>query len=215
MRRNSCNEFSIAEEIWHAITHGFGLFLSTLGLGVLSTLAFQSGSVLNILSALSFGTALIVMFGISTLYHAIPFPKAKKILQQLDHSAIYILIAGTYTPVTLIGVQGSFGWVIFGVVWGFAAIGIYLKIAFPGRFEKLSLLLYALLGWLIVIAARELFAHVEPYILALLLAGGVTYTLGIIFYVWESLHLNHAIWHLFVLGGSIFHYFVVVFLIRS
>jgi hemolysin III len=215
MRRNSCNDFSIAEEIWHAITHGFGLLLSTLGLGVLATLAFQTGSVLNILSALSFGTALIVMFGISTLYHAIPFPKAKKVLQQLDHSAIYILIAGTYTPVTLIGVQGSFGWVIFGIVWGFAAVGIYLKIAFPGRFEKLSLVLYALLGWLIVIAAGELFTHVEPYILALLLAGGLTYTLGIVFYVWESLHLNHAIWHLFVLGGSIFHYFVVVFLILA
>jgi hemolysin III len=213
MDRNSCNDFSIAEEIWHSITHGFGLFLSTLGFGVLATLAFQSGSLLNILSALSFGTALIIMFGISTLYHAIPFPKAKNILQQLDHSAIYILIAGTYTPVTLIGVQGSFGWVIFGIVWGFAVLGIYLKIAFPNRFEKLSLILYAVLGWLIVIAAGELFAHVAPYILSLLLAGGVTYTLGIVFYVWESLHLNHAIWHLFVLGGSIFHYFVVVFLI--
>lgn len=215
MSQNATNNFSIAEEIWHAVTHGFGLFLSTLGLGVLSTLAFQSDSVLNILSALTFAIALVIMFGVSTLYHAIPFPKAKNILQQLDHSAIYILIAGTYTPVTLIGVQGIFGWVIFGIVWGFSAIGIYLKIAFPNRFEKFSLVLYALLGWLIVIAAKELFAHVEPYVLVLLLAGGVTYTLGIIFYVWESLNHSHAIWHLFVLGGSIFHYFVVVFLILS
>jgi len=155
------------------------------------------------------------MYGISTLYHAVTAPAFKRILQQLDHSAIYLLIAGTYTPVALIGVQGAFGWVIFGVEWAAAAFGIALKVAFYGRYEKLSLVMYALMGWLIVIAAGPMFAHVDSLTLFLLLAGGLTYTLGILFYVWDSLHLNHAIWHLFVLGGSIFHFFVVLSLIQG
>jgi len=155
------------------------------------------------------------MYGISTLYHAVTIPSFKRILQQLDHSAIYLLIAGTYTPVALIGVQGTFGWVIFGVEWAAAVFGIALKVAFYGRYEKLSLVMYALMGWLIVIAVGPMFAHVDSLTLSLLLAGGLTYTLGILFYVWDSLHLNHAIWHLFVLGGSVFHFFVVLSLIQG
>jgi len=184
-------------------------------MSILTVLAAQSGSGKGLAGALVFGIALILMYGISTLYHAITIPLAKRILQQLDHSAIYLLIAGTYTPVTLLGVQGAFGWVIFGIEWGIAAAGIYLKAVYHGRYETLSLVLYAVMGWLIVIAAKPMFANVDTLTLSLLLAGGLTYTLGIIFYVWDSLHLNHAIWHLFVLGGSIFHFFVVLFLIQN
>jgi len=211
----SVNAFSVAEEIWHAVTHGLGLLLSVAALSILTLLAAQSGGGARLAGALVFGIALILMYGISTLYHAVTAPALKRILQQLDHSAVYLLIAGTYTPVSLLGVQGTFGWVIFGVEWAFAAVGIYLKAAYHGRFERLSLLLYALMGWLIVVASGPMFAHVGTLALSLLLAGGVTYTLGILFYVWDSLHLNHAIWHLFVLGGSIFHFFVVLLLIQA
>lgn len=182
-------------------------------MSILTVLAAQSGDGAKIAGALVFGIALILMYGISTLYHAITIPAVKRLMQQLDHSAIYILIAGTYTPVALIGVQGTFGWIIFGIEWAFAAVGIYLKVAYYGRYETLSLVMYAIMGWLIVVAAGPMFAHVDALTLSLLLAGGLTYTLGILFYVWESLHLNHAVWHLFVLGGSVFHFFVVLFLI--
>ncbi|WP_345969575.1 hemolysin III family protein [Sulfurimonas sp. HSL1-6] len=213
--KQNINSFSIAEEIWHAVTHGLGLLLSIAAMSILTLLAAQSGSGKALAGALVFGIALILMYGISTLYHAVTAPMAKRILQQLDHSAIYLLIAGTYTPVSLLGIQGAFGWIIFGVEWGVAALGIYLKVAYHGRFETLSLILYALMGWLVLVAAKPMLAHVDTLTLSLLLAGGLTYTLGIIFYVWDSLHLNHAVWHLFVLGGSIFHFFVVLFLIPS
>ncbi len=155
------------------------------------------------------------MYGISTLYHAVKAPVLKRILQQMDHSSIYVLIAGTYTPIVLMGVQGTFGWVLFGIEWAFAFIGIYLKALYHGRFEKFSLLLYALMGWLILIAAGPMFENVELLSIIFLFVGGLTYTAGIIFYVWESLHLNHAIWHLFVLGGSVFHFFSVLILIMQ
>lgn len=213
--KQDINSFSIAEEIWHAVTHGVGLLLSVAALSILIVAAVQSGGAKGIAGALVFGIALILMYGISTLYHALTAPMAKRILQQLDHSAVYVLIAGTYTPVTLLGVQGAFGWTLFGVEWAFAAVGIYLKAVYYGRFETLSLVLYALMGWLIVIAAEPMFAHADALTLSLLLAGGITYSLGILFYVWDSLHLNHAIWHLFVLGGSVFHFFVVLFLIQG
>lgn len=197
------------------MTHGVGLLLSIAALSILTVLAAQSGDGVKLAGAIVFGISLMVMYGISTLYHAVTVQTLKRILRQLDHSAIYILIAGTYTPVALIGVQGSFGWVIFAIEWSFAAVGIYLKAAYYGQYENLSLLFYALMGWLIVIAAGPMFAHTDTLTLSLLLAGGLTYTLGIVFYVWDSLHLNHAIWHLFVLGGSVFHFFVVLLLVTS
>jgi hemolysin III len=168
------------------------------------------GSALAIVSAAIFGTTLIVMYGSSTLYHAITHTKVKKVFQQFDHASIYFLIAGTYTPVTLLALGGAWGWSIFSVVWGAAIVGIFLKFAYPGRFEKLSLMLYLLMGWMIVIATEPLLSSMESAGLWLLLAGGLSYTVGIIFYVWDKLTFNHAIWHLFVLGGSILHYFMVL-----
>ncbi|HHD77377.1 MAG TPA: hemolysin III family protein [Campylobacteraceae bacterium] len=213
--KEDVNTFSIVEEIWHAVTHGVGLLLSVAALSILTVLAAQSGDGVKLAGAIVFGISLIVMYGISTLYHAITVPALKRVLRQLDHSAIYVLIAGTYTPVALIGVQGTFGWIIFATEWAMAAVGIYLKAAYYGRYENLSLLFYAIMGWLIVVAAGPMFAHADALTLSLLLAGGLTYTLGIVFYVWDALHLNHAIWHLFVLGGSVFHFFVVLLLITS
>lgn len=207
---NGVNEFSIAEEIWHAITHGVGLALSIAGLAILVAYAAADGSALAVTSSSIFGATLIVMYGSSTLYHAITHVKIKKIFQQFDHASIYFLIAGTYTPITLMVLGGAWGWSIFSVIWGVATIGIFLKFVYPDRFEKLSLVLYVLMGWMIVIAIQPLLENMESGGLWLLLAGGLSYTVGVIFYVWDGLPFNHAIWHLFVLGGSILHYLMVL-----
>ena len=209
------NDFSIFEEIWHAISHGFGLFLSTFGFGILFGISIENGDGTKIWTSIVFGIGLIVMYGASTLYHAIPEYKVKARLQIMDHASIYILIAATYTPVTILGVQGVFGWILFGIAWFFAFLGIFLKFAFPNRFEVFSLILYALLGWMIIVAYAPLIEHVGWLAFSLLLAGGITYTLGIFFYAKESIRLNHAIWHVFVLGGSIFHYFCVLLLVKG
>ncbi len=207
---NNVNEFSVTEEIWHAVTHGVGLVLSIAGLTILVAYATLQGSTLSIISSAIFGTTLIVMYGSSTLYHAITHTKIKKIFQQFDHASIYFLIAGTYTPITLLTLGGAWGWSIFSVVWSAAIVGIFLKFAYPGRFEKLSLLLYLLMGWIIIIATEPLLSNMKSGGLWLLLSGGLSYTIGIIFYVWDKLTFNHAIWHLFVLGGSILHFFMVL-----
>ncbi len=208
--KNDVNDFTLHEEIWHAITHGLGFFLSIAGLATLVAYASLQGSALAITSSAIFGATLIILYGASTLYHAITHTKIKKIFQQFDHASIYFLIAGTYTPVTLISLGGVWGWTIFSIVWGAAFFGIVLKFAYPGRFEKLSLVLYLLMGWMIVIAMQPLMAHMQSGGLWFLLAGGLSYTAGIIFYLWETLPYNHAIWHLFVLGGSILHYLMVL-----
>ena len=213
--KRTINDFTLFEEVWHAISHGLGLFLSTFGFGILITLAVQSGDALKIASSLVFGIGLIVMYGASTLYHAIPFFRAKYFLQIFDHASIYILIASTYTPVALLGVQGAFGWSIFGIIWGAAAVGTYLKVVYPGRFERFSLVLYGLMGWFIVIAAGPLIDHAGWLASAYLLIGGIVYTLGIYFYAKDAMKLNHAVWHLFVLGGSFFHYLCVFLLIKN
>lgn len=207
---NGVNEFSIVEEIWHAITHGVGLALSIAGLAILTAYAALQGSALVITSSAIYGATLIIMYGSSTLYHAITHIRIKKIFQQFDHAAIYFLIAGTYTPVTLITLGGRLGWSLFGIVWATAIFGVYLKFAYPNRFEKLSLALYLILGWLIIVAAEPILESMESGGLWLMLVGGLSYTIGIIFYVWDNLHFNHTIWHIFVLGGSILHYFMVL-----
>ena len=207
---NSVNDFSLTEEIWHAITHGIGLALSIAALTIMVAYSSQSGSALSVFASVLFGTTLIILYGSSTLYHAITHHELKKKFQQFDHASIYILIAGSYTHVTLVSLGNTLGYSIFAVVWGVSIVGIYLKFAYPGRFEKLSLVLYLLLGWLIVIAINPLFDVMETGGLWLLLIGGLFYTVGVIFYVWDSLPFNHAIWHLFVMGGSISHFLMVL-----
>ena len=207
---NEVNEFSLTEEIWHAITHGVGLALSIAALSIMVAYSSQTGSILSVFASALFGITLIILYGSSTLYHAITHHNLKKKFQQFDHASIYVLIAGSYTHVTLLSLGGTLGFSIFAFVWSVALVGIYLKFAYPGRFEKLSLVLYLLLGWLIVIAIKPLFDVMEPGGLWLLLVGGLFYTVGVIFYVWDSLPFNHAIWHLFVMGGSMSHFFMVL-----
>ncbi len=150
------------------------------------------------------------MYGSSTLYHAISHHKIKKIFQQFDHASIYFLIAGTYTPITLLTLGGAWGWSIFAINWTIAIFGIYMKFAYPGQFEKLSLVLYVIMGWLIVVATQPMIENMDVGGLWLLLAGGLFYTFGIIFYIKDHLPYYHTIWHFFVLGGSISHYFMVL-----
>lgn len=215
MRKRTINDYTIFEEIWHAISHGFGLFLSTFGFGILFALSIASGEGAKIWTSIVFGIGLIVMYGASTLYHAIPQYRPKALLQIFDHSSIYILIAATYTPVVVLGVEGVFGWLLLGIVWFLAVLGIFLKFVYPGRFEVFSLVLYAVMGWMIIFAVNPLVDHAGWLVFSMLLAGGVTYTLGIFFYVKENITLNHALWHLFVLGGSVFHFFAVLLLMLA
>ncbi len=204
-------KYSLREEVAHAITHGMGIVLSITGLVLLVAFAAVYGNAWHVVSSAIYGTTLIILYTASTLYHGIPHRRAKAILRRLDHAAIFLLIAGTYTPFCLISLRGPWGWTLLGLVWGLAVIGILLELAGPKRYEKWSLLLYLGMGWLVLIAIKPMLSSVESGGLWLLLAGGVAYTLGAAFYAWEKLDYNHAIWHLFVLAGSLLHFLSVFF----
>jgi len=203
--------YSVVEEIINASTHGFGILLSIVGLVVLVAFASINGSPVLITSCAIFGGTLIFAYSSSTLYHAINNEKVKQIFRQFDHSAIYFLIAGTYTPIVLVLLEPTWGWTIFTIIWTTAIVGVILKFVYPHRFKKLSVALYLIMGWFVLIAIKQLMQNMESGGLWLMLIGGLFYSIGVIFYAWKSLPYNHAIWHLFVLGGSISHYFMILF----
>lgn len=201
------------EEVMNAVTHGIGTLLAVAGLVLLIVLAYLHGDFWHIVSFSIYGTTLVLLYLASTLYHSFTNEKIKRIFKILDHSAIYLLIAGTYTPFTLVPLHGVLGWTIFGLVWGFAVIGIGLKVFYTGRFKILSTLCYLGMGWFIVFAIKPLIDTVPALGMTWLLVGGLFYTLGSVFYLWKGLPYNHAIWHLFVLAGSISHFIAVFFYI--
>lgn len=203
--------YTIGEEIANSITHGIGAALSVAGLTLLVVLAAIYGDVWRVVSFSIYGSSLVLLYLASTLYHSIQYPKVKRVLRIFDHSAIYLLIAGTYTPFTLVSMRGPWGWTLFGVVWGLALLGIAFKTVFIGRYEKVATVAYVLMGWLVVAAFKEMLVTIPTGGVIWLLAGGVVYTLGVLFYAWHKLPYNHAIWHLFVLGGSICHFFAILF----
>ena len=198
---------SLGEEIANSITHGIGAALSVAALVLLVVFAALRGDAWRIVGFSIFGTSLFVLYLTSTLYHSFTNLKVKRFFRVLDHSVIFILIAGSYTPITLTVLRGPWGWTLFGLIWGLAIFGIVMKIAFFDRFNALSLILYILMGWLVVIALKPLLSAAPSGLLIWMGIGGISYMLGIIFYAWERLPFNHAIWHLFVLGGSISHFF--------
>ncbi|MES9902877.1 MAG: hemolysin III family protein [Sedimenticola sp.] len=204
-------KYSLGEEIAHTITHGLGALLSIAGLAILVAFSALYGDAWHITSCSIYGGTLILLYTASTLYHGIPLPKAKRILRQIDHAAIFILIAGTYTPFTLVSLRGSWGWTLFGLVWAIAIAGVVLELIIKQRYRRLSISLYLGLGWLVVIAIEPMLSTVATGGLVLLLIGGLFYSLGVIFYVWKSLAYHHAVWHLFVLAGSTSHFFAVLF----
>jgi hemolysin III len=198
------------EEIANAVTHGIGLLLSVAGFVVLLVLAALRGTAWHIVACSIYGATLICLYAASTLYHAVISPRIKRALRIFDHSAIFLLIAGTYTPFVLINLRGPWGWSLFGVIWGLALAGILFKFWFVGRFGFLSTAVYIAMGWLVVIAAKPVVAHVPFTALVWLLAGGLAYTAGVIFYASRRIPYSHAIWHLFVLAGSTCHYFAIL-----
>jgi len=198
------------EEIANAITHGIGALASAAAGAVLVTLATLHGTRLQMISAIIFCASLVLLYTSSTLYHAIPSPAAKRRLKVFDHCAIYMLIAGTYTPFALIGLRGAVGWWLFGVSWGLAAIGMTFKLFFTGRFKLFSTLVYIGMGWMAVFAIRPMIENIPLSALVWLVVGGVAYTAGTLFYHNERLRYSHAVWHLFVLAGSTCHFVAVI-----
>ena len=203
-------QYTVGEEIANSLTHGVGALLAIGGLATLVTLAVLRGDVWHVVSCAIYGAAMVVLYTASTLYHAVTAPRAKRVLQVVDHSAIFLLIAGTYTPFTLVSLRGPWGWSIFGTVWGLAAAGIILEIAFPRRWPAFALTLYIAMGWVVVVAVKPLLVALPTGGLVLLVLGGLAYTAGIGFYAWRRLPYGHAIWHLFVLAGTVLHFFAVL-----
>jgi hemolysin III len=203
--------YSVGEEIANSLTHGIGWLLSAAGLAILVTLASLTGGATRIVSCAVFGTTLFLLYGASTLYHALPNERAKRIFRILDHSAIFLLIAGTYTPLSLVALGGGWGWTLFGCVWFLAAVGVILNTVAHGRWRWLSITLYLAMGWLVVVAIKPLVAALDIRELALVTSGGVLYTAGLVFYAWKKLPYAHAVWHVFVLAASVLHYLAVLF----
>lgn len=209
-RRVPARRYSLREEVAHAVTHGLGVALAIAGLVVLTVRAVRYGDAVHVVASVIFGTTLILMYLASTVYHSVPQSRAKVALRAVDHVAIYLLIAGTYTPFTLVTLQGAWGWSLFGVIWGLAVAGVVFKLFFTGRFEALSLAIYLAMGWCAVIALGQLVKALDAGGLWLLFGGGLCYTGGVAFYVWKRLAYSHAIWHGFVLAGSVLHFFAVL-----
>jgi hemolysin III len=203
--------YSFGEEVANSVTHGVGWLLSIGGLATLVTYAAITGGALRVTSCAVFGATLVLLYAASTLYHALPGERAKNVFRVLDHSAIFLLIAGTYTPLALVAVGGPWGWSLFGAIWFLAALGVLLNTVAHGRWRWLSITLYVTMGWLVVIAIRPLVASVSTGVLGLIVGGGIAYTAGLAFYGWRSLPYGHAVWHVFVLAGSVFHYLAVLF----
>jgi len=204
----------VGEEIANSVTHGIGAVLAVAGLTVLVVLAAIYGDTWRVVSFTIYGSSLIILYSASTLYHGVRHPKVKRVLRTFDHTSIYLLIAGTYTPFLLIAVRDTMGWTLLAIVWAMAIVGIIWKIFFLGRFEVMATIMYVLMGWMGVIAFRQMLVNVPHFGVIMLFAGGIVYTLGVGFYAWEKLPYNHAIWHLFVLGGSICHFVAIVTLVR-
>lgn len=202
---------SRGEEIANSISHGLGLLLAIIGLPFLVIGAMQTQSRLAVAGAAIFGGSAVLLYLASTLYHAVAHARTKERLQRLDHSAIYILIAGTYTPITLGVLRGSWGWSLLAVVWTLAVAGVVFKALAGARYDRISTLLYLAMGWLALVAIKPLWLHMQPGGLAWLFAGGTAYTVGVVFYALDNrFRYSHFIWHLFVLAGTGCHYFTVL-----
>ena len=197
---------SLREEIANALTHGLAAAAALAASAVLITLAAIYGDGWQLASAIVFGITLLLLYTASTLYHAIQHPVSKGRLKVFDHCAIYLLIAGTYTPFTLIGLRGPWGWGLFAAIWTLAIAGVIFKLFYTGRFKKLSTAIYIAMGWLVVVAIKPMWSSLDGWTLGWLFAGGAFYTLGTLFYHRESLPYSHAIWHGFVIAGSVCHF---------
>lgn len=203
--------YTLGEEIFNAISHGVGAGLAIAGCVVLIVVSATQKDVWSVVSSAIFGATLIILYTMSTLYHAITNTTAKKVFRVLDHCTVFLLIAGTYTPFTLVTLRGPLGWTLFGLLWGATALGIVFNSIDLKRYAKISTVCYVLMGWCIVFAVKPLLERMGLPGLILLLAGGLCYTGGVAFYIQKKLKYMHSIWHLFVVAGSILHYFCILF----
>lgn len=204
------NFYTKKEEIANAITHGIGVVFSIAALVLLVVFSAKYKDGWYIVSYSIYGSTLIILYLCSTLYHSFTNQKVKKIFRKFDHSSIFLLIAGTYTPFTLTILRGKLGWSILGIIWGITILGIVLKVVCFDKVEKVSTLLYIAMGWVIVIALKSIASSLPIKGIILLIVGGLIYTIGCIFYARDKMPYNHAIWHMFVLGGSVCHFFSIL-----
>jgi len=201
---------SVGEEIANTVSHGIGLALAIIATPILIIAASRSGTAWNIVGVAVFAASMITLYFASTLYHALRHERAKRFFRMLDHGAIFLLIAGTYTPFTLGILRGPWGWTLFGLIWGLAIVGLTMKAVFGARYSWLSVVLYLTMGWLVVIAAPEVLHRVPLSGLAWIIAGGIAYTGGIGFYAAHRVRYAHFAWHLFVIAGTFCHFFAVL-----
>lgn len=204
-------DYSLLEEALNSLTHGIGLVLSVAGTVLLVVAASMLGDPWKIVGFSVFGATLALLYTASMLYHAARRPRLRAVYKMLDHCAIFALIAGTYTPFLLVNMRGPVGWTLFAVIWTLAVAGIALKLVFGNRYKLARVGIYLAMGWLVLFASGELVNSIDPLGFWLIVAGGVTYTAGVVFYLADRLPYNHAIWHLFVVGGSACHFCAVYF----
>ena len=201
---------SLGEEIANSVSHGIGLLLALIAFPVLVVSTLQRGDAMGVVAATVFATTMVLLYSTSMLFHAFPQSRAKRVFQVLDHSAIYFLIAGTYTPFTLGVLHGTWGWILFGLVWSMAVAGTLLKAIGGVRYNTASTFVYLAMGWLVVIAADKVWALVPGWGIFWLFAGGIAYTLGAVFFLAERIRYFHFVWHLFVVAGSACHFVAVL-----
>jgi len=214
-KKKEKRELTILEEIFNAITHGLGVFLATAATVILIVVSIKNGRPVSIVLANTiFGSTMIFLYLMSTLYHSLVFTKAGFVFQIFDHCAIFLLIAGTYTPIAF-QIGGSFGWVLFGIVWGLAIIGVVFEAVFKSKVKKISMVLYVVMGWLILMAWNPMLDNVNYGIVFWLMTGGAAYTGGMIFYILQEKYFFHILWHIAVIAGSILHFFGILFYIAS
>lgn len=204
-------QLTLGEEIFNSITHGIGALLSIAGLVILTVFAAKKGDAWHIVSFSIFGTTMVLLYLASTLYHSFTKESIKNLFARFDHSAIFLLIAGTYTPFVLTTIRGPFGWVMFGIIWALAVAGIVIRSIYLTRFRKLMMWLYLAMGWMFLIAIVPIVRNLPASSIVFLFIGGVCYSAGVIFYAWRNLKYGHGIWHLFVMAGTIMHFFSVLY----
>lgn len=205
--------YSLGEEIFNAVSHGTGGLLSIAGTVILIVFAAIYSSGWGVVGSAIYGASLIILYTMSTLYHAITNRKAKTFFRIMDHNTIFLLIAGTYTPITLVPLRGVMGWVLFGIVWSAAILGIVLNSIDLEKYRKPSVVCYVIMGWVVIIALKPMLEKVNVLSLWFLLIGGLFYTLGIIFYIKKDKKYFHSVWHLFTVAGSVFHWFAILMMI--
>lgn len=211
---NTFRQLSNREEIANSITHGIGALLSIVALVVLIMVAATQDDILHLVSFSIYGVTLILLYMSSTLYHSFTKPRIKNLFARFDHVSIFLLIAGTYTPILLINIKGILGWTIFVIIWTVAIIGSTVRVIYPYRFRKLMVVVYLLMGWTIVFVGKTILTNMPPDSVNYLVLGGIAYSVGVIFYLWRTLPYGHGIWHLFVLAGSILHFFAIYFSVQ-